>query len=290
MDDSEWGSGLDSEWGSGLDSEWGSGLDSEWGSGLDSEWGSGLDSEADSYSDLGPVQYTDIMEEEATSSALPDIFMDEEISTSTEVSYPPKGTAALTVALPSVAAIVLLLLFACLIIFWKKTLTGKRSNRDSMRTGSNTTSQGFASGKEAEKSKDPPLVELSVTSWNHGTYLSSDEKREEDAQYAESIAKYSSLQTSESTRKDDGCNALDRQQDTRKEKCQTDSGYDVTERTRKGDGKTVPNSQTDNDYSALIRSSANTSDYDKLDKTRRSYEVENISPDDYNVLQPQEKN
>lgn len=64
----------------------------------------------------------------------------------------------------------------------------------------------------------------------------------------------------------------------------------MTERTRKGDGKTAPNSQTDNDYSALSRSSANTSDYDKLDKTRRSYEVENISPDDYNVLQPQEKN
>ncbi|KAJ8036139.1 hypothetical protein HOLleu_20023 [Holothuria leucospilota] len=90
-------------------------------------------------------------------------------------------------------------------------------------------------------------------------------------------------------KQDGGYNTLDRGQNSSQAKPQTDSGYDLTERIGKGGIKVEPSNQIDNDYLALSRSSANTSEYDKLDRTRRSYEVDSISPNEYNALQPQEK-
>ncbi|KAJ8036146.1 hypothetical protein HOLleu_20031 [Holothuria leucospilota] len=90
-------------------------------------------------------------------------------------------------------------------------------------------------------------------------------------------------------KQDGGYDALERQKIHVSPRSKTDPNYDLTDRIWKGDPKIKSTFQIGGEYSVTCSSSANTSDYDKLEHTTRNRKPDNISPNEYNILQPKRK-
>ncbi|KAJ8036143.1 hypothetical protein HOLleu_20028 [Holothuria leucospilota] len=136
------------------------------------------------------------------------------------------------------------------------------------------SNQGYEEAKDEGKQDDQGYMRSKVTA---PFYHTLDPDTPSDSSY-----------TSVSINKQDGgYDTLNREQTPSKPQSKTNSDYDLTERIGKGDVSFEPSNQIGGDYSVTGSRSANISAYDMLDRERRNHEADIVSPNEYNILQPQ---